>query len=478
MSVLALVEYEREEFCRFEDYGRYTSHLTRKLRSLRKSSIKSIDVLLFSAERAWSNAMHNKALNEKTQAILNRLRKASKHATDLLALLEKESDDNRLQGVIYQDYIMALLNQERGAYNVAVLHYSRALIALQNRNSSLIEPVEGGLRFSIYQSGAEERSINLQKYALSQVTTQKSQEEWRDLVHKVDPASLKEEKSDEMITSIEWAGRSAHLTNPELASSISTAVSSKAALMDYSPSNKYDGILAAWNSASIILDSLLESEEDQGLAQDLELIKAWLTYHTLKDRIARDQALSRSISAREGVLLCDGILRTYHQILALPGLNAQNQTSAEEQRQETKAERCLLLAHSYGTSLEALALINRALEYYGDHSAHRSRVQNLLNKKNAQYALSSNKKSWLSSDSWFTGDIKQVGSTDPAELRQKSVSLKPVVFDIAWNYIFGPAIEAMPYTTGSVAASQGPELSEQKSAGAKKGFFGGIFGAR
>lgn len=488
MSTLPKVDYEREEFCRFDDYGRYAKHLSRKLHTCRKSVAKKQDVLLFSAERVWANAMQNKSLNGKTQITLNKLRKACKHAEALVESHGVSSAEERLQATVYHDYLLANLAQERGSYDVAILHHSRALVALQNQSSPLLGSVETGLRFSIYQSGAEERSINLQKFALEQITADESQSEWRALVDSVNPGSLKEEKSEEMITSIQWASRSAHLTNPDLATSISSAVSGRSSLTSTTTPNDFDAILASWSAASTTLDQLLEKEEDQNLAQDLELTKAWLQYHASRNRIARDTSLIKTVSAREGVLLSDAIIRTYSQVLALPGLSSAQESDLHAEQRRVRGERCVLLAETYGSSLEAIALVNRALTYFDKADPRRKSLVHLLNQKTARYTLLAKRPVRVIPTTWFTGDVKQIGSIDPSDLMKRSVTMKPVVFDIAWNYI-----AAQQQGVGQVREGHGSSEEEnvdrnlegnvvstpqQQQQQPKKGIFGGLFGSR
>lgn len=489
MSFLSKIEVEREEFCRFDDYGRYAAHLSRKLHTLRKDTEKRSVVLLFSAERVWANAMQNKSVNGKTQFTLNKLRKAVKHARELVELSSEESAEQRLQATIYSDFLQASLSQERGAYDAAITHHSRALVSLQNQSSPLMEAVETGLRFSIYQSGAEERSINLQKFALNRLSGDDSHDGWRSLVNEVSPTSLQEEKGEEMITSIEWADRSAQLRHPELAASISTAVSGRSALTDASSPNDFDAILAAWSTATTILAGLLEREEDQNFAQDLELIKAWVSYHASTDRIARDKALIVTVPTKEGILLCDAINRTYSQVLALPGLQASQEQALNAQRREVRGERCILLAETHGSSLEAIALVNRALTYYEPHSARRPEVVRLLNQTNARYTLQSDKGARFKAGKWYHGDVKQLGRLDPEDLLTRSVTMKPVVFDIAWNYIVAqqqtethgqskPAsvVQSLADKMDIDPPTMGP--SETGGNTQKKGLFGGLFGGR
>lgn len=484
MSSLAKLDVEREEFCRFDDYARYSKHLARKLHNLRKTSKKSeSDVLLFSAERAWANASLNKASNGKPQVTLNKLRKACKYAKQLVDTQASGPADERLQVTLFLDYLLASLAQERGSYDVAILHYSRALIALQNQRSTLMESVETGLRFTIYQNGAEERSINLQKYALEQVVNDDSQDEWRTLLDEVDPKSLKEEKHEELINSIQWASRSAHLKDPDLAAAISTARSGGANLTAESSPNDYDTVLAAWATGSAIVNTLLEKEEDQNAAQELELTKAWLSYYSSLDRIARDKALIKTVSAREGVLLSDAINRVYTQVLALPGLEVSQRQEIESQRREARGERCVLLAHIQGPSLEAVALVNRALSYYDASSPRRPAIVTLLNQTVARYTLSSSKHTSVSSKKWFSGDVKQVGLLDPKRLMSRSVTMKPVVFDIAWNYI---TAEQAPNTYAKQAVKVVQDTAKEvlvkekqiETNVSKKGLFGGLFGGR
>lgn len=401
--------------------------------------------------------MLNKTKNEKKQLVLRKLRKACKHATSLHDQLSNESADVRLQSGIYLDYLAALLNQERGAYEAAILHYSKALIALQNRDSPLMPSVETGLRFTLYQT--DERSTNLQKYAL-QCVRKSGQSQWESLVREVDPRALEDEKSDEMITSVEWAGHVAHLTNSDMASAISSAMSRNLSA-DASP-NDYDAILASWSSASNTLESLLRQEEDQDRAQSLEVIKAWLTYHSLKDHIARDKALAKTLVPREGAILFDGIDKTYAQLLEIPGLSDEVELTRE--REEAKAQRCVTLAAVHGTSLEALALLNRAAQYCRPSTPAKDRILAQLKETNARYNLQCKHKTIPTINEWFFGDIRQA-KTEITPVSH-SVTMKPVVFDIAWNYISGQ-MEAPKSAASSVPVAAAAPPSE-----GKKGFFG------
>lgn len=484
MSLLNLIDLEREEFCRFDDYARYSKHLARKIHTLRKSKAPyERKLVLFSAERAWANAMLHKTSNDRHQITLNKLRKACKYAKHLADQETSSSPEDRLQITSYQDVLLGTLAQERGSFDLAILHHSRALLALQNQQSALMEIVETGLRFSIYQSGAEERSINLQKYALD-VTKDSAQDDWRALLHEVDPKSLMEEKGEEMVTSIQWASRSAQLKNSDLASAISTAVSGRSGLSVTASPNDFDTVLAAWASGATILNTLLEKEEDQDAAQELELTKAWLSYHSSLDRITRDKALINTVPAREGVLLCDSMNKVYTQVLALPGLGSSQKSEIEVQRRETRGQRCTLLAATHGSSLEAVALINRALSYYDTSSPRRSAIVALLNQTVARYTLSSKKSMNVSSRKWFSGDVKQLGLSDPKSLRTRSVPMKPVVFDIAWNYItkeqrprdVSQQVKAVQESTTVMELDHKGKQPANDTP--KKGLFGGLFGGR
>lgn len=484
MRLLSKVEYEREEFCRFDDYARYAKHIARKLHTLRRSATSQHDILLFSAERAWAVAMQTRANKGKHQLVLNKLRKAQKYASQLVDLTSKSDAASQLQSIVYNDILRAILFQERSLYDESVLYYSRALVALQNSSPALLEAVETGLRFSIYQSGAEERSINLQKFAIQQSTANDPQGTWRDLVNQVNPAGLKEEKGEEMITRIEWASRSAQLTNPELAAAISEAISGRNIAKARSDPSGFDSVLAAWATASATLQGLLDREEDQDVSQELEVIKAWVSYHSAMDRIARDKALVATVELRDGVLLCDSIINTYHTILALPGITVDQTKSLEKEYRETRGERCLLLAKTHRVSLEAVALTHRALTYFDVSTTRHREVLAQLNRVIARHTLTSSEKSYFRKDRWFTGEVKRLGKSNAQDKRTTSVTMKPVVFDIAWNYILAGRRQEADLAnshnkTNVTLASQDGDLKNRpasSNAAPRKGLFGGLFG--
>ncbi|ORY81936.1 hypothetical protein BCR37DRAFT_379840 [Protomyces lactucae-debilis] len=550
MSLLQLVEFERDEYCRFEDYGRYHKHLTRKLHTLRKGSTTSKTktkvtsgpawlLPVLSAERVWSAAMETKTAAGPHQVVLAKFRKAIKFAATTTTETNNVSALEKLERAVYVDYLTALLQQERSNLDLAIHFYARALVGLQVYNTAqqrqknnaavaLTEAVETGLRYVLYTSQTvSERSLNLHAFAIEQVTTAvtedaQADQTWRQLILSVDSEALTptgtatcgdgtNDTSDTLVSQISWAGRTATLKQSHLAASISTALSGRAtASRSRDSTDALDTVIAAWTSTLETLQPLLDAEEDQDAAQDLELIKAYAQFESGQDYLARDKRLITTLPAREGILVLDQTIARLTQAAGLPGVSKEQASLVSLQQTSAKAERCVLLSDVHGVSLAGIALLNKAITYLtnnrqdGNSDPHvtseqqtqGSRLQALqqrLHRHIAEHTLAlsgdaaTDSGTVLDPAAWYTGTAKQLAKTDAKSLVAKSAGAKPIVLDIAWNYLSG-AVEAGDATIQSTTAVRkeepmevdgaAAESEEQSTPGksAKKGLFGSIFG--
>ncbi len=501
MKILSKIEAAREaNGLRFEDYSSYASHLSKRLHSLRKSlnltsSAKSgkpkpissssdervLELIIWNAERAWSTSMNMKSTGAKPQLTVNKLRKAKKYASQLLSLLPSTTPNYEiLEAKIYEEFLAGTLNLEKSAYESSIPYFSRSLLALESlppthEYPSFKNQVEAGLRFCIYQTGSDQRVVDLHSFSIEHISDNTDNHlddisAWKTLVLDVDSSALDAKKGDEMVSQINWAGRIAHLSNPAISSSISAALSLRQSLPTSSPSSclptaadkvsqkkliaaevaKYDPVLAAWSTALSQIQSLLEKEEDQVASQNLELTKAYITYYSTLDRIARDKLLAKTLPRTESVALWEGVGRAYAVLMSIPGVTPAEKEDLEQSRRMARAERCLVIADGY-SGLEKIALINRATTYFNsdierntEGGSRKEEIQRLLNLEIAKYQLSSNgprtAESSFSLDKWYSGSLKtlipgsemhRVGTGAISE----AVPLKPIVFDVAFNYL-------------------------------------------
>ena len=488
-SLLQLLQAERDEYCKFEDYSGYHRHLTNKLHSSRKAVKRQSGgagdakkagiadthtqkrLLLYNAERSWATAMHNKATSGKrAQDVLNKLRRAKKWSQDIRSAVGAEAGDvERVEAIAYAEYMEASLAQERGAYEAATRHYSRALLALRDSCSALLEGIETGLRFSLYQTGTEGRSVELRVLSATQLKEDDdpAAKELLELLKRLDPARLDTgddvaSGGDEMVTKVEWAGRTAPLQHTELASSISSIVSARKHLT-HQPTGDvkiedYDSLLAEWTKAEALLNNLIADEEDQDRSQTLEITRAWTRFNQATDRVARDKLLaSEAKTAREAALIWESIRTTLAQAQKLPGVSKEQKSDLNEQISAAQGERLAALAKPWGDSLEAIALLHTALQrHFATPSARRTALQRQLAKTVARNAISGTTTSAASADGqhfseryhpqkFYNGNVKQLvakRSTRDASKRTAahalvtdSVAMRPVVFDVAFNYL-------------------------------------------
>jgi hypothetical protein len=479
--------------------------------------------------------METKTANGKLQITLAKFRKAVKFANT--ASTEGLSDAARLERAVYIDYLTALLHQERSNLDLAIHFYARSLIGLQVYNAgrekrgektavALSEAVETGLRYVLYTSHTvSERSLNLHAFAVEQVTTAgtedaKSDQAWRDLILSVDSNALKtsehqtadqgaDETSETLVSQISWAGRNADLKQSSLAASISSALTGRAAASrSHGASDAYDGVIAAWTTTLTTLEQLLDAEEDQEAAQDLELIKAYARFESVQDYLSRDKVLLKTVPPKDGVLLLDQTLSRLAEAMKLPGLSDEQAQLLSFQQQGAKAERCVLLSDVHGISLAGIALLNKAMTYLsstdqdassskavsGEQQAQAQRLADLQGRLHRQVAehtlaLSGDANETgivLDPSSWYTGTAKQLAHSDARTLVARSVGAKPIVLDVAWNYLSGAwAEEPAPSKQEPVqGAHQAMDVDEPvakqaqqtPTTSAKKGLFGSIFG--
>ncbi|BFZ53645.1 signal recognition particle subunit srp68 [Savitreella phatthalungensis] len=484
-SILALVQAQRDEYCRFDDYGRYHAHLTRRLHLLRrrsrgvvavkksksggkKSGVKSSTakdaatkttadpslartIAVLEAERAYATALQHKAGGVgKAQVCVNRLRKASKLAEGVAGMDDGLGEADRLEGYVYSAYVRGLLDSERGRFDDAVDAYAGALLGLPKKGVDvLLEAIETGLRFALYRAGTEERSVNLRAIAIDRVNKQDGP--LAKLLREVDPTALTGGDSsgeggaeDELVSQVAWAGRVAQLRSSELVGVVSGAVSGgKQAGVDV---DRWDGVLGDWGRALEILDGLVAGEEDQGRAQTFELARAWAQWHALQDRASRDRLLAdRATSPRDASLHWDAVITSLNGAAKIPGLSKSDKAQLVTDTATAKGMRLVAIARGWGHSLEAVALLDGAVrKHLVRETCEYAEVSKLLARTVALYNVanvSSGASGALVSGTWFGGDVDALAkSSRPSRdtintLRRKSVAMRPAVFDIAWNYI-------------------------------------------
>lgn len=288
----------------------------------------------------------------------------------------------------------------------------------------------------------------------------------------------------------------------------------------------FDGILLAWQDAqdavkNAIGDLRAEKVEAQDpRLQKLQITFTYVSYNLIGWRVARDRIMSEGIveaakggklsGMKELVALYDAILRSVEQIEALPGVAMDRPFAAELKAKKDyfRALKCLAISKSHSLLeqranalallAKALTLIQNALPVFQklplpekvegvkglnitvqEVDALKDKLTNELTRAQAlaeiEKLTSSSKTSTTSSiplvdrlETYPEGEIdtKNLVKIPPTV---EPIPVKPIFFDIAWNYINYPGQEkAAPENREDQQETKGEE-------GKKKGFFG-LFG--
>ncbi|KAK6346774.1 hypothetical protein TWF696_006883 [Orbilia brochopaga] len=297
----------------------------------------------------------------------------------------------------------------------------------------------------------------------------------------------------------------------------------------------FDEILAAWQDTADVIKKTIDDALNEGSSagderiQTLQIIYTYVNYNLISWRIRRNSIMATGVwddkkekdgagataGFKEEVALWDAILQDLDQATELPGVAADEEfgNELELKRQYYLALKCSAIAASHaniGNRLNALALYHRASENISSAISLSSQVQadpkdpfsvpvaklTLLAtelKANVQRYHALAEMDRLTEQSAALAQklpfkrplIENLGAypeagVDFANLidfppKVKAVPVKPIFFDIAWNYIEYPGVEkgAAPVTTTPAApAPMEFDSAPKQEPAQKRGWFG------
>ncbi|KAF3904943.1 hypothetical protein ABW20_dc0109879 [Dactylellina cionopaga] len=303
-----------------------------------------------------------------------------------------------------------------------------------------------------------------------------------------------------------------------------------------SRADHFDEILAAWQDATDVIKKTIDDALNDGASagderiQALQIIYTYVNYNLISWRIRRNAIMATGVwddkrekegpgavgGFKEEVALWDAILQDLEQATELPGVAADEEFGNELdlKRQYYSALKCSAIAASHaniGNRLNSLALYHRASESI---TAAVSLASKISTSANDPFSIPSDRLTILSTElkanvqryhalaemdrlaqqsvaltqklAFKRPLIENLGAypengVDFANLidfppKVKAVPVKPIFFDIAWNYIEYPGTEKeVAAVTSAPSASEPMEVDNvqrEDSAQQKRGWFG------
>ncbi|KAJ8902540.1 hypothetical protein NDN08_006943 [Rhodosorus marinus] len=395
-------------------YVRYHRHCSNKLRRLRKNlklahgrgktfqkkpltvelaqkDPRHLVLLLFSAERAWSNAMVIKEDRRRRRYIGRRFMKAAKLA-ERLAEFSRElgEDKTTLEADAYSSWMSAISLLERERLEESLESFKKAQLLFEGLATAF------GAQSTLYRERLEELepSIAFCRYSIARQKGEDPTSMMNAASPRVDnlvaakiDAALSESRKvqAESFGSVDWCGRNIPIRTEKVGEGILLAREAVHTMEQESDFDKkaalYDKIFIAYNDVSRTVSKqrseITAAAEKETLSQiaeqhlqELDLISQYIKHSRLRQTIARNLLLvEKHIEANSKpddlVRLYENLRQNCQEILDLDGIlsdpKSRDMTQAEIRKFE--ASRCFWLAKSYKSQhrwSESILLFKRA----------------------------------------------------------------------------------------------------------------------
>lgn len=439
---------------------------------------------LFALELKAVLELSEHSSKSKQRLMATRLKKAGKLSGALAQMSAGEPNNTkRLEILVYNELVHGYLGVLGRKYERAITHYSNARVALKcleahGSNSELYrdiveDVIDFNLGLAVYKSRGLE-SIDLNEF------TKKHADAASDtvaLVTRTDPAFLELASQVEHVTSVAWRNFNASVKDEVISKKLHELGLEGADI---------DSRLSLWQDVLSI--------HQENLAKDLEndendlILLSYINYNLLVSRVERDYKLVRGLfpaSLTQALKIYDNIIATIGEIIELPGVYSDDELSANLESLNNffkLSKEKIFINHFIGEKQykKALYLANQAADKFtglkitlndGNFIITNDHVQQLSleynNFKKMSYILLSSNNNALGQQ--FSLD-KFNSNLNIFDLKLSSVQIKPVLFDIAFNYIsYGH--ESAPVPAPAMQHSQNQNQPE------KKRFFG-LFGGQ
>lgn len=396
--------------------------------------------------------------------------------------------------------------------------------------TTLVDPA---LSYAAYRS-KRSRSADIPTLAKEIVASEKmTSEPVVQLVKQVDPSVLNFSSSNmdpsAQLGEINWRGHSAKVSDPDLASCIIIA-KEKEASFDTKNVTSFDGVLQGWQEALDMIRENIEEIESSperasthdNTSQEQYIILTYISYNLLFRRIERDLLLIKGLEtrpaktvrrkleqARDVIRIYDTILQSTFQLVNLPGVNQDDSLSSSLETVDSyyKIQRTLWVAKAYsinGDKLTALALysysqkehlkgissisvdfpgnvvsqqdVDKVVKGLESELVRAHGLAVLAKQQQSQVTDSKDGDSVVDSlDEYPKGTPEQIlNNLVDFHPKLKPAPVKPVYFDIAFNFI-DYSEEDKEIVLQQDAADPSVESDNSKKKG---GFFGSLLGRR
>ncbi|KAG7665703.1 SRP68 [[Candida] subhashii] len=334
------------------------------------------------------------------------------------------------------------------------------------------------------------------------------------LIESKDPSFVSDiSESVELIKEIDWRDHHAQLYNDEIAFKIMELSNNKQEWTSFNDPNQFDSIITSWTE--ILELHKLDTEKNQD-DDDLEQVQhraiflTYLNYNLLFTRLKRDLLLIDQLASKKEIENNKDIIRLYNGIIIivqelkdLPGVYNDDDlyTSLENLEKYYQSQKSIVIAESYqyngqfGESLKIYNYIEEELlssideEYYKtdfpfDVSTNQEinrfkqdlKTRLLQSHISAQFALSSRGTSQYVIENltkFPNGDLENIINLSKTP-KIEPILPKPVLFDVAFNYISYDL--GRTKTTTTTKSPVVTESAEEEQGGKKRGGFFGMFG--
>ncbi|KAI5961609.1 SRP68 [Candida pseudojiufengensis] len=430
------------------------------------------DVLYAHEIKAKLDVNNDKSSSYAT-LLKTKLKRALSHADNLIKLTEKSSAQIRIEVYIYASLIAGQLSINTKKWNKALNAYSIARCCLDylktkpenlDLSKELIEnTVDPSLNLAASQLnlGNDLKSIS-RKYCRESNFPSISP-----ALNLIDPSFTNEIPTTQLQKEIEWRGHTAEIYNDEVAYKIQELTNNKEWLKS-NDTNQFDHIIAAWiEILELHKQDSEKNQDDDDLdqVQNRAILLTYLNYNLLFTKLKRDLLLIGQLitkdefeEKRDIIKLYSGIINLVSELNELPGVYNDEDLSSSlhnlKQYFEFQKDTVIAEAYSYNSkyaeSLKIYTYINDNLqdvrEYYKvDFPFDVSTKEEVaffkvhLKKRILQAQISSqfeaNKKSACTK--YAIENLNKypegINIFNLDEIRP--IICKPVLFDIAFNYI-------------------------------------------
>lgn len=502
------------------------------------------ELIIFSMERLWAQAMETKAMLEVNSSasgrrhVISKLAKALKYYkdSDLGSFTKLDSNGQsplwKLEVVVYKSLLAGQLAFEQHRWTQASQKYSEArtgltVVAEKSKNDALKEmigetisaTVDPSLRFSVYQTQSK-RDKDIP--TLARALAQKADGDFLDLIKDIEPSALSlnnDQNPSAELGEIEWRQHKATVQDPDLASAILQARKVDSSAQSIENVEEFDSVLQSWQDCVDKLHEIIEKAESSGNAdQKLYIVSSYLRYNLIFRRIQRDmliishlekkQSTQQKFStvyelARDKLRIYGSISQSCAELLELPGVfnDEALHSSLTTVKKYYEALGAVNIAEAYslnGQRSVSLSIYESLkttitsddvfdIQTPGDFLS-KTDIQKLALKLESEakktHALASvDYFHSVTQKSAVSTDISRYPSGSPEEVLSNIVELngkllpvpvKPVFFDIAFNYI--AYNEKAKDEVLSSSTDKHQQQQQQDTPSKKKGFLGGMWG--